>query len=167
MKRAYGISELLPHAQLQTLFHIPSRCRRTRPDREANPGMPRRSVRAKAGFHFEKGNGFASDGSSRKAEPSAPYSRMRRWRQRCGWGHITRRRCPEMEARWFITRPAYHHPDRGEVAPAPTRPCFAKASQGRPGRPSPCACLCPGSCLQLTKGVRDTPYHDPTRHTGD
>ena len=45
------------------LFLIPSRCRRTRPDREVNTG-----------FHFEKGNGFASDGSSRKAEPSAPYS---------------------------------------------------------------------------------------------
>jgi len=42
------------------LFLIPSRCRRTRPDREVNTG-----------FHFEKGNGFASDGSSRKAEPSA------------------------------------------------------------------------------------------------
>ena len=50
-------------ARLHTLFHILSRCRRTRPDREVNTG-----------FHFDQGNGFALDGSSRKAEPSAPYS---------------------------------------------------------------------------------------------
>ena len=58
-----GRSPSIRSARLQTLFHIPSRCRRTRPDREVNTG-----------FHFDKGNGFASDGSSRKAEPSAPYS---------------------------------------------------------------------------------------------
>ena len=115
-------------APFQTLFHIPSRCRRTRPDREVNPG-----------FHFEKGNGFASDGSSRKAEPSAPYS----WyapmatllRQgyagqatpRMGPYHVNPSKPWRRRARSRLPRngsPLFGHmasqPDRPGVGPAPT-----------------------------------------------
>ena len=142
-------------AQLNTLFHIPSRCRRTRPDREVNTG-----------FHFEKGNGFASDGSSRKAEPSAPYSRMRRWRQRCGWGHITRSRLPRNGS------PPGHHtaglaPKQDQTAATARRP--PAGSDGASGWQTRCrraAHIHRRRCRNAVPehaAIRQDQFHPPSR----